>query len=131
MKPEFEGDDRPPPSWKHVREIGWNVTRLWRGFGPMGPIGPPDGLPVLVIPGFLANDRTTLIFRKTLADAGFRVHGWHMGWNLGVKPDTLDRLQHRLDAVGGDKPICWSAGALAAFTPASWPAPFRNGWWRW
>lgn len=117
MKPQFEGDDRPPPTWKHLAEIGWNVTRLWRGFGPMGPIGPSDGPPALVIPGFLANDRTTLVLRKALAKAGWRVHGWEMGWNRGVRSDTLERLQQRLDAVAPDRPVLlvgWSLGGLYA-----------------
>ena len=117
MKHTFEGDDCPPTHLKHLREIGWTVARLWHGFGPLGPIGPKDGAPVLVIPGFLATDRTTLALRKALASAGWRVHGWDMGWNLGVRADTLDRLRDRLDAIGHHQPILvvgWSLGGLFA-----------------
>ena len=113
----FEGDDRPPPTFKRFRELGWNFARLMRGFGPTHPIGPENGPPVLVVPGFLATDRTTLALRKALAEAGWRVHGWEMGWNLGVKPDTLDRLGKRLDEISPDRPMLvvgWSLGGLFA-----------------
>lgn len=113
----FEGDDRPPPTAQRLRELGWNFARLVRGFGPTHPIGPENGPPVLVIPGFLATDRTTLSLRKSLAEAGWRAHGWEMGWNLGVKADTLDRLKKRLDAISVDEPLLvvgWSLGGLFA-----------------
>jgi pimeloyl-ACP methyl ester carboxylesterase len=102
---------------KRLAEIGWNIARLWQGFGPDGPLGPETGDPVLVIPGFLATDRTTMALRKALARAGWRVHGWGMGWNLGVKADTLDALEARVDRMGVKKPVLivgWSLGGLYA-----------------
>ena len=53
---------------------------------------------MLVIPGFLCSDETTLALRKELAAAGFRVHGWKMGWNLGARPDTIERIRQRVEA---------------------------------
>jgi pimeloyl-ACP methyl ester carboxylesterase len=100
-----------------LRELGWNAARLWHGFGPRGPLGPENGPPVLVVPGFLATDRTTLALRKELARAGWRVHGWDMGWNLGVRADTIDRLRERLDAIAPHEPILlvgWSLGGVFA-----------------
>ncbi len=97
--------------------MGWNLSRLVCGFGHRGPRGPVDGPPALVIPGFLATDRTTMALRKALARAGWRVHGWDMGWNLGVKADTVERLRQRLDAIGHHQPILvvgWSLGGLYA-----------------
>ena len=76
-----------------------------------------DGPPALVIPGFLATDGTTTALRKALARAGWRVHGWEMGWNLGVKADTIAQLRRRLDEIGSDRPILlvgWSLGGLFA-----------------
>jgi pimeloyl-ACP methyl ester carboxylesterase len=70
---------------------------------------------VLVIPGFLCSDQTTFSLRRELARQGFRVHGWKSGWNLGARPDTLDKLQERIDALGHDRPIViigWSLGGL-------------------
>lgn len=117
MKYAFEGDDRPPSHLQHVREIGWTVARLWHGFGPLGAMGPVDGPPALVIPGFLATDRTTMALRKTLARAGYRAHGWELGWNLGVRGDTVDQLEARLDRLAAREPVLvvgWSLGGLFA-----------------
>jgi pimeloyl-ACP methyl ester carboxylesterase len=75
------------------------------------------GEPVLVIPGFLSSDETTYALRKELAEAGFRVHGWKLGWNLGARPDTLDRIRQRVDSLGYDRPILvvgWSLGGVYA-----------------
>ena len=95
----------------------WTISRLWRGFGPTDVIGPEDGPPALVIPGFLATDRTTTALRKALARAGWRVHGWRMGWNMGVKAETVDRLEAHLDAISPGRPVLvvgWSLGGLFA-----------------
>ena len=83
----------------------------------MRPRGPKDGPPALIIPGFVASDRTTLELRRALADAGWRVHGWDMGWNMGARADTVDKLRERLEAIGGGKPVLlvgWSLGGLFA-----------------
>jgi pimeloyl-ACP methyl ester carboxylesterase len=95
----------------------WTVSRLWRGFGPTDVIGPRGGPPALVIPGFLATDRTTTALRKALARAGWRVHGWCMGWNMGVRAETLERLEAHLDRISPDEPalvVGWSLGGLFA-----------------
>jgi pimeloyl-ACP methyl ester carboxylesterase len=70
-----------------------------------------------VIPGFIATDRTTMALRKALAAAGWRVHGWDMGWNRGARADTVERLGRRLDEVSGGRPVLlvgWSLGGLFA-----------------
>jgi pimeloyl-ACP methyl ester carboxylesterase len=116
MTYQFTGDDALPPGRRRIAELGWNVARFVNGFGPLGPIGPPDGPPALVIPGFLATDRTTLPLRRALAQAGWRVHGWGMGWNRGVRHDTILRLRERLDQIS-EEPVLlvgWSLGGLFA-----------------
>jgi len=58
-----------------------------------------------------------MALRAALAEAGWRVHGWGHGWNLGVRPDTLERLRARLDRLGDHRPILvvgWSLGGLFA-----------------
>ena len=116
MTYQFTGDDALPPGRRRIAELGWNMARFVNGFGPRGPIGPPNGPPVLVIPGFLATDRTTLPLRKALARDGWRVHGWGLGWNRGVRHDTIQRLRERLDEIS-DEPVLlvgWSLGGLFA-----------------
>lgn len=91
---------------------------MWRSFGHNGPRGPADGPPALVIPGFIADDRTVLELRRALADAGYRVHPWRMGWNLGARADTVERLKQRLDEIAADgRPalvVGWSLGGIFA-----------------
>lgn len=114
---EFKGDDRPPPNWKRYAEALWLLPRLWRGIGDNGPRGPRDAPPALVIPGFLASDRTCMELRRALAEQGWRVHPWARGFNLGVKPDTMDRLLGCVDAIGSKEPILlvgWSLGGVYA-----------------
>ena len=105
-----------PSQWRHVAESATLWSRAWRQFGHLGPRGPRDGTPTLVIPGFVANDRTTLELRRALAEAGFRVHGWGGGWNLGATADVVDRLKQRIDQLS-EEPVLiigWSLGGLFA-----------------
>lgn len=71
----------------------------------------------MVIPGFLASDRGTLGLQRALGEAGFHTTGTDMGFNTGVKPDTLDRIARRLEAfAGGRKAVLvgWSLGGIYA-----------------
>lgn len=71
----------------------------------------------MVIPGFIANDRTTTELRRALAEAGFRVHPWRQGMNMGARADTLERLKHAVELCGHDEPMLlvgWSLGGLYA-----------------
>jgi len=71
----------------------------------------------MVLPGFLANDRTTLGLQRALADGGYRVTGWGLGLNTGVQADTLDRICDRIETFGaGGKVILvgWSLGGIYA-----------------
>jgi pimeloyl-ACP methyl ester carboxylesterase len=117
FNPEWEGDDAPPTGWSHLPELAWNIARLIGTFRKRGPRGPDDGPPVLVIPGFLCSDQTTFVLRRALARAGYRVHGWKMGWNLGAEPDTIERLRERIEGLGHKRPLLivgWSLGGLYA-----------------
>ena len=71
----------------------------------------------MVIPGFLANDRTTLGLQRAFADAGYRVTGWGLGLNTGVQADTLERIVERIEAFGAGRPVTlvgWSLGGIYA-----------------
>src|SRR3954451_16047451 len=90
---------------------------MFRVFGSTRPLGPVDGPPALVIPGFIAHDRTTEALRRALAGDGWRVHGWAMGVNWGARADTVERLTKRIDAISPDRPLLvvgWSLGGLFA-----------------
>lgn len=113
----FEGDDRPPSGIWRLAEAAWLGVRFWRGFGHVGPHGPEDGPPALVIPGWMAGDRTCLELRRALGEAGWRVHPWRLGLNKKVEPDMLERLEGCIDALGANEPVLvvgWSLGGLYA-----------------
>jgi pimeloyl-ACP methyl ester carboxylesterase len=79
---------------------------------------PPGGSrPVLVLPGFVGGDATTLPLRAFLRTIGHRPTGWGLGVNVGFADhiasgidQLLQRLAHRhrstVDIVG------WSAGGM-------------------
>lgn len=60
-----------------------------------------DGHPVLVLPGFLANDRSTWVLRQFLRGLGYETHGWGLGRNLGERTVGKDgeRLLARLNEI--------------------------------
>jgi len=108
---------KPPPGWMRVREAGSLLARAYRSFGRLGLRGPVEGPKLMVIPGFLAGDRTTLGLQRALAAGGFRVTGWDLGLNLGVSEDIVDRTLARVERFGaGGKVILvgWSLGGLYA-----------------
>lgn len=55
-----------------------------------------DGHPVLVLPGFLAGDGSTVPLRLFLKSLGYEPHGWGLGRNLGLRRDLLSRMVFRL-----------------------------------
>ncbi len=113
----INADDLAPPAWHRIRELAWRLPRLLAGLGPLGPRGPEDGPPVLVIPGFLSTDRTTMDLRRTLARAGWRAHPWLLGMNLGAKADTLELLEKRLNELKDRRKVLlvgWSLGGMFA-----------------
>lgn len=110
-------DERRPPLRLLAREGLAISSRFWRGFGRVGPRGPEQGAPLIVVPGFLATDRTTLGLQRALAKAGWRVTGWGLGMNLGAKPDTLPRLVEAIERHGSGRPVTlvgWSLGGVFA-----------------
>ena len=91
--------------------------RVWKAFGRLGERGPADGPKLMLIPGFVANDRTTLGLQRALAAAGYRVTGWGLGLNKGVTADMREKVAERIEAFGkGEKVILvgWSLGGVFA-----------------
>ena len=55
-----------------------------------------DGHPVLVLPGLLASDASTLILRRFLTRLGYATAGWGLGLNVGPTNEVVRRLPLRL-----------------------------------
>ncbi len=78
-----------------------------------------DGRRILLIPGLMADEARMEPMRAILNVAGYDAHGWAMGRNYGPRPDSLARIDARVDAIakGDDVPttlIGWSLGGLYA-----------------
>jgi pimeloyl-ACP methyl ester carboxylesterase len=100
-----------------VREWASIVGRIYRGFGRLRIRGPEAGPPLMVVPGFLANDHSTLGLQKALAAAGYRVTGWGLGLNRGVRADILDEMAVKIEAFGRGRKVVlvgWSLGGIFA-----------------
>ena len=115
-----------PPSWLYLTdaaraaaEYGWLIAAL--PLRQLLPVG--DRQPVLVLPGLLADDRSTWTLRRILRDLGYRVHGWRLGRNFGPTAATVTGLQNRLLDLrsrydSAVSVIGWSLGGIYARTLA-------------
>ena len=86
---------------------------------PAVGIEPGAGHPVMVLPGFLANDHATIRLRRSLRAAGYAVEGWGLGLNLGARADLLEQLAARVcaQAEGSGCQVSlvgWSLGGVFA-----------------
>lgn len=78
-----------------------------------------DGHPVIVYPGLLASDLSTLLLRRFLNGRGYVTYGWEQGSNLGLRDGVLDACRQQLAAVRkrhrrNVSLIGWSLGGLYA-----------------
>src|SRR5215207_7033090 len=78
-----------------------------------------DGHPVLVLPGLMAGDDSTLPLRKYLEGRGYKVRGWGLGLNRGlregVQDSMLDLVREFSDLHGRKISIVgWSLGGIYA-----------------
>lgn len=88
-----------------------------RSFASVAPEGEAGASPAMVIPGFMATDPVTRPLRQAMGKAGWRTHGWGLGFNRGARAGLIDEIGERLDTVRDDRPILlvgWSLGGLYA-----------------
>jgi pimeloyl-ACP methyl ester carboxylesterase len=88
-----------------------------RPFVPRLPRG--DGHPVLVLPGLLADDVSTRALRTVLRRAGYGVHGWRLGRNIGPTALAFRGMRDRIDELSEryGRPVSligWSLGGIYA-----------------
>lgn len=111
----------PPAAWRSLLEArapaelaSLAVTRALSRRLPQG-----DGHTVLLIPGFLAPDTSTLPMRQVLNSIGYEAVGWGQGVNTGPRAGTVRGMQEKLGSLaeesGGEVSIIgWSLGGLYA-----------------
>jgi pimeloyl-ACP methyl ester carboxylesterase len=112
----------PPPLSLFVLEQGRAALELAR-LGPrrkaleVAPRG--DGHPVLVLPGLLAGDFSTVPLRRFLRAISYDAHGWGLGMNVGPNDalrGKLDELLMSTRSVSGQRVslVGWSLGGIYA-----------------
>ena len=100
----------------------WGLTWPW-----FERAGRGDGHPVLVLPGFLANDLSTWPLRQFLQRLGYAAYPWGQGANRGpvsgLEQRLLDRIARLADEHGHKVSLVgWSLGGLMARVLA-WRSP--------
>ncbi len=93
------------------------ATYALRGVLNCAPKG--DGHPIIVLPGFLASDRSTVPLRKFLTDLGYDARGWGQGQNLGRFYKMRVILEAQVEAVYAETGknvslVGWSLGGVFA-----------------
>jgi pimeloyl-ACP methyl ester carboxylesterase len=79
-----------------------------------------DGHPVLVMPGLLAGDLSTVPLRRFLRALCYDAQGWELGLNMGPTPTLRERLLARFEALRARHDgrrvslIGWSLGGIYA-----------------
>jgi alpha-beta hydrolase superfamily lysophospholipase len=79
-----------------------------------------DGHCVLVIPGWLAGDRSTVALRRYLRILGYEVHGWGLGVNRGPTVSNVAALRRQVAELANTsgRPVSligWSLGGHYAY----------------
>jgi hypothetical protein len=112
---------RPPhPALLALEGRAWlELTWLVPALPALASAPSGDGHPVLVLPGLLADDRSTTALRWFLRSRGYHVHGWRQGRNRGPSPEAIQSLLARFDAIHRRHErkvslIGWSLGGIYA-----------------
>jgi len=70
-------------------------SSLWRGEG----VAHGDGQPVILIPGFLAGDRSLTLMGQWLRRIGYRTHGSGLSAHVGCSEATVSDIEERVVAL--------------------------------
>ena len=101
-------------------------ARAWLEFASLVPALPilqaapsGDGHPVLVLPGWLASDRSTQALRWFLRRRGYHAHGWRLGRNHGPTAEIVSGMAERLTHLRARHGravslVGWSLGGIYA-----------------
>ncbi|MCB1685102.1 MAG: alpha/beta hydrolase [Pseudomonadales bacterium] len=107
----------PPTHWHSLLEgrVAAEAAVLMAQL-PMLRLQLPKGSgPVMVLPGFMADDTSTWLLRRFLSSLGYSVAPWGMGVNRGRMLAYLGPLIERLDAIQTESQaqpslVGWSRG---------------------
>ena len=121
MEPGPSGH-RAPPAYLFALEPGRAGVEMGTFFAslPLLALAPRgDRHPVVVLPGFMAGDLSTVLLRRYLRGLGYRVYPWGLGTNVGPTAQAVEGCEALLQRVHehhGRKAtlVGWSLGGLYA-----------------
>lgn len=98
---------RPPSKLLWAAEApraAWMVATWWRHRRRLAAVAPGDGRAVMLLPGLFNSDRSNFVLARFLRRLGYRVEGWGLGRNFGVRTVGLDaeRLIARVEALADE-----------------------------
>ena len=112
---------KPPSMWLTLAEgralvefATFNILRR-----PLKNLPKGDGHPVLVLPGFMASDRSTAPMRRLLDDLGYQSYGWNLGRNVRFNAEREAAMRDLLHSIHTETDqklsiIGWSLGGVFA-----------------
>lgn len=110
-------DIAPPPRWHTLLEgrVGAEASALMLQLPMLRMMAPRGSGPVMVLPGFMADDSSTWLLRRFLDSLGYEVAAWELGLNRGPMLAYLPVLLERLEGwrrKRGERPslVGWSRG---------------------
>lgn len=101
---------RPPARLLQALEGAWLPVEA-AGFVALRPLlrglGRGDQHPVLLLPGFGANDSSTTPLRAVLRAQGYWAHAWGLGRNIGPTRQAVEGMRERLRELHArhDRPV--------------------------
>ena len=110
-----------PPLRRQVMELLWPLEA--GAFVFAAPLlrlsGRGDGHPVLVLPGFTADDASTLPLRWSIRGQGYQTHAWRLGRNVGPTEAIVTGMRSRLHELADRHErkvsiVGWSLGGVYA-----------------
>ncbi len=79
----------------------WNVAELILAQQQLKAAPRGDGRPIMLLPGLFNSDRSNIVMHGFLGKLDYRVFGWELGRNFGVRAvgPEAERLIERVEAI--------------------------------
>lgn len=105
-------------TWSEGRAM-FEVAAFYASMPVLSMLPRGDGHSVLVLPGFLATNTSTVPMRNLLTRLGYDVHGWESGRNVKVNQAMLTKLENQLARLHEESGrtvsiVGWSLGGVLA-----------------
>lgn len=128
------GPERRPSLWDSATELPrvlLEMTALGYTWPALATAPRGDGHRVMVLPGFMAGDQSTLALRRYLSRQNYRVEGWALGQNNGgleQQEALLERFEKFLNELPGKVSLVGQSlgGVYSRLLALNWPDRVRQ-----